>query len=47
MTESGVPRSVKVTLAPRQLATALEVRYTHDRILRAELTHYQVQPAIA
>jgi murein DD-endopeptidase MepM/ murein hydrolase activator NlpD len=45
--EPGVPRSVKVALAPRQLATALEVRSTHDRILHAELTHYQVHPPIA
>jgi hypothetical protein len=47
MLEPGVPRSMKVTLAPRQLATAVEVRYTHDRILRAELAHYQVHPAVA
>jgi hypothetical protein len=45
--ESGVPRSMKVALASRKLATALEVRYTHDRLLRAELMHYQVRPATA
>lgn len=43
-TEAGVPRSVKVGLAPQRLATSLEVRFTDDRLLHAELVHYQVQP---
>jgi murein DD-endopeptidase MepM/ murein hydrolase activator NlpD len=43
--ESRVPRSVKVQLAPRQFATSLEARFTDDRELRAELVHYRVQPA--
>ena len=46
-TAPGVPRSVKITLAPRQLATSLEARFTNDRTLRAELVHYVVQSARA
>lgn len=38
-----VPGSVKVVLAARQLATALEARFTDDRVVRAELVHHQVQ----
>jgi hypothetical protein len=45
--DAAVPRSVMIALAPRQLATSLEARFTDDRVLRAELAHYQVQPARA
>ena len=44
--ERQVPRSVKITLAPRRLATLVEARFGDDRTLRAELVHYQVQAAL-
>jgi hypothetical protein len=47
LVEPNVPRSVKIVLAARQLANSLEARFTDDRLLRAELVHYQVQPAAA
>lgn len=44
--ERRVLRSLRITLAPRQLATHLEVRFSNDRTLRAELVHYQVHAAL-
>ena len=38
------PRHVAVSTAPQRLAVAVEARFTDDRVLRAELVHYQVQP---
>jgi hypothetical protein len=42
--EAGAPLTVEVVLAPRQLATSIRVRFPNDRVLRAELALYQMQP---
>jgi hypothetical protein len=42
--EAGAPLTVEVVLALWQLATSIRVRFPNDRVLRAELAHYQMQP---
>lgn len=41
VTNRRVPRKVRTVLAPRLFVTEIAVRFTGDRVLRAELVHYQ------